>query len=146
MIIETRGLGFVEISEKDILHFSDGIYGFEHIKDYVILKDKDDDNFLWLQSAKSKSPCFVLLNPYLIVGDYRPCLTNSIIKHLKADYDKLSFFVIAVVPEDFKEMTVNLKSPIVVNFSDQVAMQVILENQDYPVRYKVFENIGKAGY
>ena len=35
MVIETREFGFIEIDEKDIIHFPYGIYGFEDIKDYM---------------------------------------------------------------------------------------------------------------
>lgn len=146
MVIETRELGLVEISEEDILNFPDGIYGFEQIKEYVILKENNDDSILWLQAVSSAYPCFVILNPNHFLKDYRPELPSDVIEKLKANSSsELDCFVIAVIPENIKEMTVNLKSPVVVNFKSKTAMQVILEDVDYPIRYKVFQTDGKVG-
>jgi len=47
-------------------------------------------------------------------------------------------WLVMVVAEDFKESTVNLKSPIIVNLDERRAAQFIAE-EDYTIRYKLFE-------
>jgi len=54
----------------------------------------------------------------------------------------LNFFVVTVVPENIKDMTVNLKSPVVINFDKKIGAQVILENKEYTVRTRVFPDEG----
>ena len=41
-------------------------------------------------------------------------------------------------------MTVNLMAPIVINASTKKAVQVILGDGDYPVRFPIYEILAKA--
>ena len=42
--------------EKIIIHFPEGIYGFEEVKDFILLQE-DDARLLWsLQAADSQYP------------------------------------------------------------------------------------------
>ena len=43
------------------------------------------------------------------------------------------------VPADLKEMTVNLKAPIIINADTRKGIQLIVENQDYEVKYKIYD-------
>ena len=38
-------------------------------------------------------------------------------------------------------MTANLKAPIVINLKKRIAKQVILHNQDYPIRKSIFSDL-----
>ena len=55
------------------------------------------------------------------------------------DKTNLQVLCIARVPEDYKETTVNLKSPIVINMDTKKAAQVILP-KNYPYRQPIFKN------
>jgi len=46
--------------------------------------------------------------------------------------------LIAVISENIENSVVNLKSPIVINPSNKNAIQAILQNQDYLLRYPLF--------
>ena len=51
MKIDTRYFGEVEIGEEKILHFEQGLFGFEEYKDFTILYDNEEDKepfFSWL--------------------------------------------------------------------------------------------------
>ncbi|HHV50830.1 MAG TPA: flagellar assembly protein FliW [Clostridiales bacterium] len=146
MVIETVEFGHVEINEEDIIHFPEGIYGIEAINDYVFLERNDlDVPIIWMQAVHNKHIRFVVFDPLFIVDEYQPEIPDDILGKLGAkSLDNLKFFVIAVVPKNIEDMTVNLKSPIVVNFETKKAYQVILENSDYSVRHFVFRDSGVA--
>jgi flagellar assembly factor FliW len=80
-----------------------------------------------------------VFDPFEIIEGYDPIVENSDLRFLGCkDASDLRFFVIAVVPDDITKITVNLKSPIVVNKQDRRARQVILANSDYPIRFPIF--------
>jgi flagellar assembly factor FliW len=54
-------------------------------------------------------------------------------------------YSIAVVPDDIKDMTINLKGPIIINTKTNRAKQIVLEDDKYTLKYKIFENIKKIG-
>lgn len=142
MIIQTRDFELVEISEEDIIRFPDGILAFEETKDYVLLSGNEEGNpFLWLQAVHSETPCFIVINPYVIWHDYKPVIPPGALKKMQVtSVDFLRYLVIAVVPKNVREMTVNLRSPIVINSEKNIAMQVVLEQGGYGIRHPLFED------
>ena len=57
--------------------------------------------------------------------------------------------VTMTVPKDVKLMSVNLKGPIVINAAQKTAIQVIVEGDEYPVKFPIYDileaNKKKAG-
>lgn len=141
MTIKTKDYGILEINDEDVITFPEGVYAFEKSKKFVILNTGSSAGLIQLQSAENEDPRFIILDPYSFIEDYNPVLPGETLKTLKvSSAEELSFFVIAVIPHDVRNSTVNLKSPIVINFREKLGAQVILENSEYPVRFRLFEN------
>ena len=122
----------MEISEEQILEFPNGIYAFEDAKRFALIELEKGRYPAWLQCIDNIRPCFIVFDPWLICKDYEITL-NSGEKAMLGVNDKtnLQVLCIARVPEDYKETTVNLKSPIVINMDTKKAAQVILP-KNYP--------------
>jgi flagellar assembly factor FliW len=143
MLIKTKDFEYIEISEEDIITFPNGVYAFEDTKKFVLLKNPDNQWMMYLQSAEAENPRFILLDPYVFFDDYNPSLPDEVFDLLgTSDRNDLTFFTIAVIPDDIKDMTVNLKSPVVINFRKKIGAQIILENKDYTVRTRLFYDEG----
>lgn len=143
--IETRDFGKTEISKDAIINFPEGLFGFEDEKSFVVISPKggEDSYPAWLQSTRDKNPCFVVFNPFDICPDYEIMLSVRDFELLKATKtEDLSVLVLAVVPEDFTQTTVNMRSPVIINTSERLGLQVVLE-QPYSFRSPVFDR--KAG-
>ena len=140
MLVNTAVLGPVEVSVDHIFHLPEGLYGFERKGDYALITKEDENVTLrWFQAVDSSVPCFVVFDPFEIVEGFDPIVEPSDLQYLGCkDASDLMFLVIAVVPEDIGGITVNLKSPIVINTREKRARQVILANRDYPIRFPLF--------
>ena len=138
MTINTRDFGVLEINEQEIIRFCSPIYGFEQLDSFVILYDDSIDGpFSWLQSIEQEDVCFILTDPSVAAERYAPVLSKADAKALElAAGEQPVYRVIMVLPENAREATVNLKSPIVINPAKKCAAQVILE-EDYPIRAKL---------
>jgi len=133
MIIKTRDFGEVEVSENEIYHFTQPLFGFEEYTDFVILHDNDiGEDIVWLQSVSAAGLCFIIMDPGKLTTDYVPVLPDGSDK-LLGEGDCFCG-VVAVIPQNFKESTVNLKSPVFFNSENHHAAQMMLEG-DYPVRF-----------
>jgi flagellar assembly factor FliW len=140
MLIETRDFGPIEIQEDDIVHFPSGIYGFEDSKRFALLDTGSSAGIMHLQCVDAPTPRFIVLDPFAIVEDYAPEVPEEALIKLRANsVEELSLLAIAVIPEDLNASTVNLKSPVAINFKEHLGMQVILGNRDYPVRFRLFD-------
>ena len=81
----------------------------------------------WLQSIEQKDICFIMLNPLEVKRDYAPVVMQDILILLQAvPEDDLDCWVLMVIGETFRNSTVNLKSPIIINHKTNLAVQVIL--------------------
>ncbi len=141
MLIKTKDFDYVEVSEEDILSFPNGIYAYENTKEFVLLKNPDNQCLMHLQAVSDDAPRLFLVDPYMFFEEYKPC-SGRATDLLKAENAKsLSYFVVAVIPENIKNMTVNLRSPVIINFEKRIGAQIILENKDYDVRTRLFPPI-----
>ena len=128
-----------ENDRRTVIRFEDGLYGFEDVKDYVLLQE-DDSQVIWtLQAANSPIPSFIAINPFLLLKDYAPHLAEEDCRKLgNPQAEDLCFLAIAVIRRNPQESAVNLKSPVVINVRTKTGRQIIMEETDYPVRYRLF--------
>ena len=141
MRMETRDFGTIEIQPEHIIHFPQGMVAFEDIKEYVLLNydfAEDDSPIKCLQSVDGKV-AFTVIDPFCFWPDYRPEISEADKKMLGVAHDEqLRFLVMAVVSKNFQDTMVNLRSPIAINLANRQAAQLILDDDRYPMRYRLF--------
>ncbi|MDF2656583.1 MAG: flagellar assembly factor FliW [Bacillota bacterium] len=148
MNINTRDFGIVQVEEDAVFVFDDGLYGFEESKQFAVFERAIDDDisFLYLQSTDNEIPCFLVFEPWDLHPDYKPVLSPEDLRLCQVDcIDDLIFLVIANVSSTIENLSINIKSPVVLNPKTRKARQVVLKNPDYTVRYFPFQKDGKAG-
>lgn len=140
MKIITRDFGELEVDESRIITFPEGIIGFEDKKKYALLSPLGDEVFpMWLQSVDAKEPCFVVYDPMEIYGDYKFGISDEEQELLRIDENSpYRCLAVAIVPEDYRKTTINLRCPIVVNTKDRIAAQIIL-TEHYEFKAPVYE-------
>lgn len=144
MTINTRDFGEQEISEDKILKFPNGIYAFEDQHRFVMLSPLGNDVFpAWLQSLDNENLCFIVFDPEQIVKDYSVTADEDCSQAIEKKREtSIRYLSLAVVPEEYKNTTVNLKSPIMINVDKMLAAQVIA-SEDYPIKFPIFKKEGE---
>lgn len=140
MLINTRDFGELDISPKEVISFPEGIYAFEDDHRFVLISPRGENLYpMWLQSLDNENLCFIVFDPKEFVADYNVTLDDETLKTLGAEKGFVpDYLVIAVVPEEYINATVNMKSPIVINSEKRTAMQVIAQ-ESYPIKYPAFK-------
>lgn len=142
MIIKTRDFGEEEISEEVIIDFPNGVYAFEENKRFVLLSPCGEDKYpMWLQSVDNPNLCFIVFDPREFVPDYSVELDKETKELLKAGGAELDLLCMAVVPDEYINTTLNLKSPIVINSEAKKGVQVIAA-ENYPLKFPAFKKEG----
>ena len=146
-IIETRDFGALELHPEAIYQFPQGLYGFSSSTEFALFaKSVDEVALLYLQSTKDPSLCFFVFEPLDFFPDFNPLLSKEDLSDMEVSTaEDLIFLSVATIPVEVKEMSLNIKSPIVLNPKSQKGMQVFLQNVNYPVRYHPFSDSGKDG-
>lgn len=143
----TRLFGEIEIDESKIITFEDGIIGFPDMKKFTLIFDEEKEgkpSISWLQSMDEPEVAFPVMDPLLVCETYNPSVEDELLKNLGTiKEDNLYVLVTVTVPQDIKELAVNLKAPIVINTDTRKASQIIVED-DLPVRYRIYEILEEA--
>lgn len=147
MEINTRDFGIIQVEEDAVYDFPEGVYGFEEdIRFAIFEKSFEDVSFLYMQSVLNHTPCFLVFEPWDLYPNYEPCVLKEDLADCEVDsIEDLVFLVIANVSGSIEDLSINIKSPIVLNPKTKKARQVILQNPDYTVRYYPFSSDREAG-
>lgn len=128
--IENSQFGLLEIDEKEIFTFPDGLLGFEDVKKFTILTMKEYEPFQWLVAVTDSELTFPIVSPVLIYPDYSPVVTvdqtSQIGKY--SDEDLLMYLIVTINSED-KKATANLRGPVILNLKTRKGVQVVLEEE-----------------
>ncbi|MBR1693429.1 MAG: flagellar assembly protein FliW [Lachnospiraceae bacterium] len=142
MKVNTRIFGEVDIEEEKIIHFVGGIVGFPDMVDFTLIhnQERGPGGIAWLQSMQEPQFAIPVMDPLVIREDYNPQVEDELLKPL-GEYgsDDLLVLVTVSVPADIKNMTANLKGPIVINSATRLACQVIAEGDEYEVKFPIYE-------
>lgn len=141
MVIQTRIFGEVTISDDKMINFPKGIVGFPELKDFALIHDSDAGNqggIRWLQSVQEPNFAMPVIDPLAVKEDYNPEVNDDLLTTI-GGLDDILVLVTITVPADLTQMSVNLKAPIIVNVDAKKACQVILDQDDYQVKYMVYE-------
>lgn len=147
MVAETKFFGTVDIEDDKIITFPMGIIGFENLKKFALIYDLDKEEkskISWLQSMEEPLMVLPVINPIDIMEGYAPVIEDELMKIIgdPADADIL-IFVSLSIPSDITQMTANFKAPFIINTVDRKAMQVIVENDEYKVKFNAYDAIEK---
>jgi len=145
----TRHFGEIEYDPNKIITFPQGIPGFPTHNQFLLMSgDEDEDTFFWLQSTTDGEVAFTLMDVYKVLPDYDPKvdLDFNEMKELGEveSLTSLEIYNIVVIPEYVRHMRVNLKAPIVINTEAGLGMQVVCMNENYPIRFMIFEELERV--
>jgi len=143
MKLETKPFGIINIDDKQKISFSNGIFGFENIKEYALL-NASQWPFFWLQAVEAPDLAFVLIDPIIFRPDYVPDVDANDLAELSLkpdEKDKILIFAIVTVPSDPKKMTANLQGPIIINKELRIGKQLISLNKKWQVRHYIIDEL-----
>ena len=148
MNIKTRYFGEIELDDSKIITFESGLFGFEEYKRFALLFNSESDDrpaISWLQSVDEQTLALPVLIPTVVMPDYNPIVEDGVLQAL-GDWneDNISVLVTITVPKDLKQMTTNMKAPIIINTENMKGCQVVVENQEYEIKYHIYDILNAA--
>lgn len=131
--IETR-FGEVEYDPEKTIRFPEGLIGFGHLRDFIVMPNRKEGPLFWIQSVDDPEIAFVLTDPthffldYRVVPDSRDCEKLGI-----QPGDECYPLAVVTVPAD-RKITINLAAPVLFAPATNRAIQVALENTHWQTR------------
>jgi flagellar assembly factor FliW len=123
------------MSEKPPIEFEDGIPGFPDAKRFLLVDMVEDGAFQLLQSLDDPDLSLVVAIPWLFFPDYTPELSDIDQTGLGIEQEEDAIVFCAVTLDaDTRTASMNLLGPFVVNVNNRRGRQIVLTDQDYPLR------------
>jgi len=141
--LRTIHFGEIEYDPAKIIKFPHGIPGFPDDTNFLLMSENEnEETFFWLQSIDNGEVAFTLMDVYKSLPDYDPQVDAEELKELgEMPEGSLVIYNIVVIPDYLRQMRVNLRAPVVINNVTGLGKQVICANDDYPIRYMIFEEL-----
>ena len=146
MKLTTREFGEVEVDDNKIIDFPNGIIGFPDLKRFTLMHDEKESasTIMWLQSIDEPEFALPVMDPLIVCPDYKPMIDKNGVTELgELDDQEMLVLVTVTVPHDLTKMTVNLMGPIIINTKDMKASQNIVDNEEYPVKFPIYDILKK---
>ena len=131
--------GEISYSEEDVLVFPRGIPAFEKYYNWI-LAGEEENAIKWLQSIEDADLAMPVTTPDAVMPDYNAKIPEDELDLVGSrDVADLALLIVVSIPESSPwNMTANLRAPILVNLKNRRAVQVIVLNEEYPIRHVVF--------
>lgn len=137
MTVQTTRFGTVRVDES--IFFPNGILGFESFRQFALIEDPDEGFFFWLQSCQSPEVAFPVLEPKRFMSNYEVVLTEGDTDLLGiTKVDQFKCFSIITIPKNFRDITANLKAPILIHLNQRRGYQVVLQDHNLEIKKPIF--------
>ncbi len=135
MKVETYLFGTVEISPEKIIHFPNGLVGFEQNKRFMLAHEESNDHpaSYTLQSLDDPNLALQIVDPATLGFSYELALSDAenALLQSPAPEDVAVMQVLFRQEEDGKaSIASNLRAPLVINTAARLGLQKIMESMN----------------
>ncbi|HPA72583.1 MAG: flagellar assembly protein FliW [Spirochaetes bacterium] len=143
--LKTKPFGEIEIDERQIVDFPEGLLGFDYVKKFVVLDSREKSPFKWLQAYDEPGLAFVIIRPIDFMVEYDLVISSADLEDVGAkEPGELLVFAIVTIPSNYKDMTANLQGPVIINPKKRVGKQAISLSEKYRVKHRILDEIENA--
>ena len=138
----TSRFGTIPVNEKNTITFPEGVLGFPDARRYILLETAENGVFFWLQSLDVPTLAFVVIDPELLVNDYRKSFTLSerdrefFAPSTLSDLSAMAIVTFSGGADE--DVTANLQGPLLVSEQGRRGRQVVIPEADGWLRTPVF--------
>lgn len=143
MIVSEKGLG---IMSEQTIQFKNGIPGFEHLQQFVLIDVEGDLPMKLLKPSDNSEISFLIADPFYFYSDYEWDLPQSVIEELEiASESDVEIWSIITVPAVTGDATMNLLAPLVFNKTQKLGKQHIIHDSSFSARVPLFRHAAQGG-
>lgn len=133
------------VRPENVFSFPEGLLGFQKIKDYVFILNDKVKPFLFMHALDGSDICFVCVESFLIYPNYQVKLPDAFVESLEiSNPADVLLLNLVTVKQKVEEISANMVSPLVINVKRRLGRQMILENSNYDMRYKIWDAISRS--
>ena len=136
----SRNFGNLEYSPGEQFVFPAGVPGFPDEKQFVPIETPDQFPLIYLQSTGDPNLCFIALPARSLVRDYELSVDSGDLASIGLGPDTQRSEMLCLALLCFGEdgtVTANLRAPLIINVYNRIGMQMIQNDERYPIRFRL---------
>ena len=124
---------------RTIITFPRGLLGFEECREFRLERNPEWEPFAKLEAGDRSRLSFVIASPRVFLADFTVRIDPLEVAELEIrDPDQIELWTIVTIPDDPRQMSVNLQGPIIINRANGKGKQVVLTRSHYSTRHPIF--------
>jgi flagellar assembly factor FliW len=140
MRIETQRFGTLQVDERELFLFPQGLIGLETLRQWILVADPENPVVAWLQSASRGDQALAMISPRMFVAEYRVHVPRRSLEVLQLRNDHRTY-VLTTLSGKRGAVTTNLRAPVIVNLDRRLGCQVVT-GDDQPVQHALPASVG----
>jgi flagellar assembly factor FliW len=122
-------------SDVPVVEIRGGLLGFPEFTKFTLIKMNDEGLVYRLQSLEEAAINFVVVPAASFFPNYAPVVDDEVAKRFDLESGpEVLLLLVVTLGETFKDSTVNLMAPLLLDPNAQIAEQIIVENNNLSVR------------
>lgn len=140
--VKTSRFGEIEVDIDRTISATSPFPGFPESNRFILLPNKPDSPFMWLQSLDDPYLAFVIIQANFLEIDYAPPVPKGVQEelHIETEKDQEILLILTIPQGKPQEMTANLLGPVIINTKERLARQIVLDPNQYDLCWPVFGN------
>lgn len=144
MRIQTKILGEIDVDERQVIQFPDGLIGFKKFTSYALL-DAPQKPYFFLQSMELSELGFILLDPFLFRPDYTVDAADEAMVGLGVEGPEDALVLsLVTVPPNGGPITANLMGPLVIGRKARLGAQIVLADPRWKTKHDVMAELAAS--
>jgi len=140
MIINSQRFGELDVPENKIITMVKPVLGFEHLSQYCLVELEEMRPFVCLQAIEDPATTFIVVNPMIFCAAYKIEVNPKEIADLEiGKLEAVETYVVATIPANPAEISINLQGPILINTENRLGRQLVLVNSKYSVTHRLLD-------
>lgn len=141
--IHTKAMGEIDIDERQLLSFRDGLIGFDKFTEFALL-DAPQKPYFYLQSVELTELNFILLDPFLFRPDYEVEIPDQLAASLGMENPDDALILVIVTVATGGSITANLMGPLVICRSTRRGTQAVLADPRWQIKHDVMAELAAS--
>lgn len=130
--VATKFHGTMDVRPEEFILLEHPILGFPEAKRFILYPHPNSP-FMYFQSVDLSTLCFIVIDPLVVVRDYQVPVED--VPDLGPSEE---WAMLCLCTMDKRQVTVNLRSPVVINKNTRRGGQYVL-SVPYPIQFPIWQ-------
>lgn len=142
IVVKTSRFNEIVVEPGEVVHVQGGLLGFSGLERFVLINNPEQAPFMWLQCIDDGELAFVVVDPFIFFPGYKIAAKRDDLEPIGISrIDEATILTIVTIPMNPRDITANLRGPLVFNVEKREGKQLVLIDDRYHTKHYLLHDI-----